>query len=225
MNAPEGSPGPKSRRAWRSPWAWFVLIGVVALGLTADLGLKRWSFRHVADQPVSMHREAIRQPGWRIPPHDPVVVIPKLLNLHLVKNDGAVFGIGSNQVMFFIVFTMGALTAALLVFGRWTTRNATTAHVAIGLILAGGLGNLYDRLRFGFVRDFLHMLPGWRLPFGLNWPGGSNEVFPWVFNAADVMLLLGMGTLMIYMNSLDKRRKAKEGADGVAVAAGDAPAR
>ncbi|MFQ5932192.1 MAG: hypothetical protein ACE5MM_07275, partial [Nitrospiraceae bacterium] len=68
------------------------------------------------------------------------------------------------------------------------------------------------RLKFGFVRDYLHMLPGWKIPFGWRWPGGSDEVFPWVFNAADVMLLLGMGTLMLYMNSLEKRRKADRAA-------------
>ncbi len=205
MNAPSPSPA-ASRRAWRSPRAWVVLLAVIAAGLTTDLGLKQWSFKNVAPQPVVLDRDG------RIPYHEPVEVLPRLLNLHLVKNDGAVFGIGANQRMFFIVFTLGALAAAFVVFGRWTTSGATTAHVAIGLILAGGLGNLYDRLNFGYVRDFLHMLPGWKLPFGWHWPGGSGEVFPWVFNAADVMLLVGMGLLMLYMNNLEKRRKLAQAA-------------
>jgi signal peptidase II len=201
------------QRAWRSPLAWLVLLVVVAGGLSLDLWLKRWSFENVASTPVIMDREAIRSdPNWRIPPHMPVTVVPRVLNLHLVKNDGAVFGIGANQRMFFVVFTVGALAAAILVFGRWTTRRSPMAHVALGLILAGGLGNLYDRIVFGCVRDFLHMLPGWRLPFGWNWPGGSNEVFPWVFNAADVMLLFGMGLLMLHMNRLEKHRKLAQAA-------------
>ncbi|MHC4128547.1 MAG: signal peptidase II [Planctomycetota bacterium] len=195
-------------RAWRSPLAWIVLLTVVAGGVSLDLWLKHWSFENVAPHPVVLDRDVIRaNPNWHIPPHDPVPVVPRVLNLHLVMNDGAVFGIGANQRMFFVVFTVVALAAAVLVFGRWTTRRATMAHIALALILAGGLGNLYDRITLGFVRDFLHMLPGWRLPFGWNWPGGSTEVFPWVFNAADVMLLLGMGTLMVYMNGLEKRRK------------------
>ena len=57
-----------------------------------------------------------------------------------------------------------------LLFGRWTMAGATVAPVALGLILPGGLGNLYDRIHFRFVRDFLHMLPGWNLPFGWHWP-------------------------------------------------------
>ncbi len=202
------------RRAWRSPLAWIVLLTVVGLGLAADLGLKTWSFNNVAPEPVVLDDAVISQEFWHIPTHPPVVVIPGVLNLHLVKNDGAVFGIGANRRMFFILFTFAALAAAVAVFGRWTTAGATVAHVAIALIIAGGAGNLYDRLQFGFVRDFLHMLPGWQLPFGWNWPGGNTEVFPWVFNMADTMLLFGMGTLMWYMNGLEKRRKVAREASG-----------
>jgi signal peptidase II len=194
-----------------------VLLGVLAFGVSLDLWLKHWSFQNVAPRPVALDPEVIRgNPNWHIPPHDPVEVVPRVLNLHLVRNDGAVFGIGANQRLFFIFFTIAALAAAILVFGCWTTRRATMAHLALGLILAGGLGNLYDRITFGFVRDFLHMLPGWTLPFGWNWPGGSTEIFPWVFNMADVMLLLGMGTLMVYMNGLERRRKQARAARGQA---------
>jgi signal peptidase II len=202
-----------------------VLLGVFAAGVGTDLGLKRWAFQTVAEDPIVLDAEVIEHPYWQIPEHRPVVVIPRLLNLHLVKNEGAVFGIGANQRVFFIAFTIAALAGALVVFGRWTTQRATLAHIAIALILAGGLGNLYDRIRFGFVRDFLHMLPGLNLPFGWNWPGGSTEIFPWVFNVADVMLLMGMGTLMWYMNSLEKERKARQEARESATKDGDAATR
>ncbi len=207
MTSSTGSSDPAARRAWRSPLAWIVLLFATGAGVTADLGLKQWAFHNVAPEPVVLDRDVIQQPSWHIPPHDAVPVIPRVLNLHLVKNEGAVFGIGANQRVFFIFFTIAALAAAAVVFGRWTRADALAAHIAIGLIIAGGVGNLYDRLWFGFVRDFLHLLPGWRLPFGWSWPGGNSEVFPWVFNLADVMLLAGMGTLMWYMNSLEKRRK------------------
>ncbi len=211
-SAPDGSTA--RRRAWRSPLAWAVLLSIFGVGLFLDLGLKHWAFQHVAPNPVVLDRETISQPHWQIPPHEPVAVIPHGLNLHLVKNDGAVFGIGASQRMFFVVFTMAALTAAVVVFGRWTNDRATAAHIAIGLILAGGFGNLVDRLRFGFVRDFLHMLPGWNLPFGWHWRGGNPEVFPWVFNVADMMLLIGMAILMLYMNSVEKQRRlARERAE------------
>ena len=54
------------------------------------------------------------------------------------------------------------------------------------------------------------MLPGYKLPFGWSWPGGSREIFPWVFNTADVMLLLGIGSLMLHIIRAEKRRKRSE---------------
>ena len=130
MNDNPGDQRP--RRAWRSPMAWAVLIAVFAIGATVDLWLKHWTFENVASQPVDLSPEVILDEGTFIPYHDPVVVIPRLLNLHLVKNEGAVFGIGANQRVFFIVFTMAALTAAVAVFARWTTEGSWSAHVAIG---------------------------------------------------------------------------------------------
>jgi signal peptidase II len=83
-----------------------------------------------------------------------------------------------------------------------------SSHIAIGLILAGGLGNLYDRMVFGAVRDFLHMLPGWELPNGWMWPGNTtSEVFPWVFNVADVLLLAGMALFVVTSFAEDIRTK------------------
>ena len=63
------SPTQTHCRAWRSPLAWTVLLGVLVAGLALDLGLKHWSFQNVAPQPVVLDREAIRAPNWHIPPH------------------------------------------------------------------------------------------------------------------------------------------------------------
>ena len=194
--------------AYRSVQAWLVLLTVLTVGLAVDLGLKRWSFENIANQPVVLDRQQLlRNPYWRIPRHEPVTVVPRVLELHLVENRGAVFGIGADQRIFFIVFTVCALIAALVVFARWTTSDSRMAHVALGLVLAGGVGNLYDRVQFSVVRDFLHLFPGWTLPFGWRWGGHSNEIFPWVFNVADVMLLTGMALLMLHMNRRDRRRR------------------
>ncbi len=53
-----------------------------------------------------------------------------MLVLHLVKNDGADFGIGADQRMFFIVFTLGAPTAALIVFGMSSATTSATSATA-----------------------------------------------------------------------------------------------
>ena len=88
------------------------------------------------------------------------------------------------------------------------------AHVALALLIAGGLGNLYDRVLFACVRDFIHPLPGVTLPFGIRWPGGSREVWPYVSNVADLFLLLGIGALLVYSwRKPDERTTPPEPAD------------
>ena len=187
--------------AWRSPKSWAILLLVMIVGFCADICTKSLAFEKVADAPVVLQREQLLSNAYwsPIPAHDGIVVIPgRLLNFRLVLNDGAVFGIGSRQRVFFICFTLLALCIAGWIFGRHTTKDNTVAHIALGLILGGGLGNLYDRIFIGRVRDFMYMLPDRHLPFGWSWPGGNPELFPWIFNTGDVLLLTGMALLMIF---------------------------
>jgi signal peptidase II len=226
---------PDSRRAFHSPKAWARLFIVLLIGMGIDLGSKSWTFANVTDAPVILDRQQLlaNRHFNPIPRHDSVTVLPfGLLDFQLVINRGAVFGIGEDNRIFFIAFTILALGAGAFVFSRYTQQRHRIAHIALGLILAGGLGNLYDRMAYGVVRDFLHMLPGWNLPFGWRWPaGGSSNVFPWVFNVADVMLLVGIGLFMIHINRVEKQRHEEEragqeqaAADGHAPDSATAPA-
>ena len=199
----DGTRTPQVQHPARFAWtAWTLLIVVVALGLSLDLGSKQWAFERVANQPVQIDRAAVlADPGYSpIPPHGGIVALPgSLLDFRLVLNSGAVFGIGAHQRWFFISFSVIAVGVAMFLFGWRTEAKNRMLHIGIAMILAGALGNLWDRLLIGRVRDFLHMLPGWKLPFGLHWPGGSPEVWPWIFNIADVLLLAGMGLVMLDM--------------------------
>jgi signal peptidase II len=194
--------------ARRSIKAWLLLLAIVLVGLTADLVTKDWAFVTVTGEPVELVYAEIIDGVNPIPWHEGVGVIPPdLLDLRLVLNRGAVFGIGQGRRVEFVIFTAIAITVAIAVFGWWTRARAHLAHVAIGFILAGGLGNLYDRVAIGAVRDFLHLFPRWELPLGISWPGGTTEVFPWVFNIADVELLLGMGLLLIHVHLSDRQAR------------------
>ena len=202
MSSPAGQPAPSDRPAWRCAGCWALLVAITLSGLALDLATKAWAFRTVAGQPVELpYDEIAGNPSYRLPWHQGVRALPgDLLDFRLVLNHGAVFGLGQQRRPVFIAFTAVAVVAAVGVFGWWTTQRARWAHVGIALVLAGGLGNLHDRLVFGAVRDFLHMTPRWNLPFGLRWPGGSGELFPWVFNVADVLLLTGMALLLFTAN-------------------------
>ena len=190
-----------SNPSWKSPRAWVILLTVMLAGFSIDLLTKAWAFQNVANQPVLLARDQLlSNPHWTpIPIHEGVVAIPgRLLNFRLVLNDGAVFGIGSQKRTFFIFFTFAALGIAGWIFSRHTTKSNTLAHIAIGLVLGGGLGNLYDRIFVGRVRDFMYLFPDRHLPFSWSWPGNNTELFPWIFNTGDVLLLTGMGLLMLF---------------------------
>lgn len=186
-------------QAWRSQRAWIVLMLTAILGLAADLGSKYVAFDWIAGTPVRLDREAVLEIGnanYMIPPHDPVTVVPHVLEFKLLANHGAVFGIGQGKRWFFILFTLLALVISVGMFAGWTTARDHLAHVAIGLVLAGGVGNLYDRYFYAFVRDFIHPLPGVTLPFGIAWPSGSREAWGYVSNVADLFLIIGIAVLM-----------------------------
>lgn len=193
--------------------AWVYLLVACVLALATDLASKEIAFRTVADAPVPVVREEVlrvkRDIDPRaitqelIPKHEPVTVIPSVLDFQLVLNPGAVFGSGPGQRGFFIGFTVIALGFALAMFGKWTLAQDRWAHAGIGLLVGGGLGNLYDRLFHACVRDFIHPLPGVKWPFGWRFMG-TDEVWPYVSNLADLYLLIGIGILLVHLYRRDK---------------------
>ncbi|MBX3375698.1 MAG: signal peptidase II [Phycisphaeraceae bacterium] len=211
---------PRRDSAIRSRRAWSVLIIVVFLGLSSDLFSKWIAFREIGPQPVAVDRDAVLAAQAKgeslsrlIPPDvKPVPIVPNLLDFTLVLNPGAVFGIGAGKRWFFVAFTVAALLLAVWMFGAWTRSRDAWAHVGIGLLVSGGLGNLYDRLAYGCVRDFIHPLPGVLLPFGWTMPlSGGREVWPYVSNVADLWLLIGIAMLMWFLWRQGKSNKSQPG--------------
>lgn len=205
---PSPSPARNSGATLRSSRAWVTLLVIVLLSVVIDLWSKHAAFEQVANAPVSVVRDEVMRVKREIdpraiteqliPPHAPKVVVPHLLHFTLVLNPGAVFGVGPGQRLFFITFTLVALSFAMFMFAKWTTPTNTWAHVAIGLLIGGGLGNLYDRLQYACVRDFIHPLPGVNWPFGLA-PLGNREIWPYVSNLADLFLLIGIFMLLRHL--------------------------
>lgn len=190
---------------------------VIVLGV--DLASKYAAFEWVGDRPVTLVRDWEAVEAWWLEgdhtrlvvvssdPHAELVqvpgrtVVPSVLNLKLHTNTGAVFGLGAGKRWVFVSVSIVAVFVLAWLFW-FSPPRAWVYHAALALVLAGALGNLYDRVIYGAVRDMLHMLPGVDLPFGLRWPGqggmpGSTEVWPWVFNIADVSLLAGVAGVMI----------------------------
>lgn len=210
--------GPPAWPAWRSVSAWVLLAVVTLGGLAIDLASKSMAFASVAGEPVRVRREDVVELTARgrglealLPFHEPRTVVPGVLEFQLVLNKGAVFGLGAGKRWVFVTFTVIAIGVGLWAFGRWTHARDRLSHVSIALVLAGGLGNVYDRLMFACVRDFIHPLPNVHLPLGWHWPNDpSGEVWPWVSNVADLFLILGVAGLMLSMWRTPKHDGAGE---------------
>ena len=191
--------------AGRSVAAVVFVVSVTLAGFAADLLTKSLAFRYVADHPVVLSRNAGGHEAV-LPDHRPIVVVPKVLALKLTTNTGAVFGLGRGSQWLFIAASVVAVVALGQLFYVGPP-GAFGRHLAIGLILAGALGNLYDRLMFKAVRDLFWLFPGVRLPFGLTWPGGASDLYPWLFNLADAALLVGVVMLVVILWRDDTPRR------------------
>lgn len=197
---------------------------LTVVGLVADLWSKEWAFDNLA--PDEKHH-----------------FVPGLLDLQLSLNSGALFGMGSGMVWLFISASLVALGFVLYLFASSHPKQRVI-HLALGMILAGALGNLHDRVihqydmvtvkakgevsqysvlgaiipggdedivrirpwwmtggdraypksalaggvkRVGVVRDFLKITP----------KIGETDIWKWVFNVADVLLVVGVSLLLL----------------------------
>lgn len=198
--------------AWRDWRSWAGFVAIIVLGIVLDLGSKWWAFEHVAEAPAhpvpaEVMLRLAHDPatvGLALPPHDPMPVVPGVLDFFLVLNPGAVFGAGPGQRWAFISFTGVTLLFAVYVFACWTRRGQWLTQGALAMVIAGGVGNLYDRVTLGVVRDFLHFFPGTNLPFGLRWPSGNAELWPYISNVADKFVLFGIAVLMVKLWRVDR---------------------
>lgn len=228
QDTPSKPTTPPIEMSRRRPSVWLRFLLVVAALLAFDLGLKDWSFNHIADTPIRVQTAESGGPqvlipdgeggDWkvvsrtgpngeppRIPHHDPTVVMPGGLNLQLTLNTGAVFGTGQGGRPIFILVSAVAVVVIVVLLYR-SPAKAWFYHAGLAMILAGALGNLYDRVRFSAVRDMLHMLPEVDLPFGLAWPGGATGVWPWIFNVADVALIAGVASVLLVSYASDRKQ-------------------
>lgn len=112
-----------------------------------------------------------------------ITIIPYLFNFKLIYNIGAAWGIMAGKQVFLIVLSIVFL--AIFIFYYIKEKDKTwLLNITFGFLIAGCLGNLYDRIVLGYVRDFIQFA---------FW-----ESFP-VFNFADVALCIGVVLFVIYL--------------------------
>jgi signal peptidase II len=231
--------------ALRSGGAVVLFVAVASAGLAGDLWSKHAVFdellpaAYVGDPRAIAHGRRIKEHLESLPAYadmsparrGPEVTSGVLRSLNrtrqvmpglcftLSTNPGVVFGIDVPRVA---VWAATALTTLLVVcFFATSEAKARWLHVALGMILAGAVGNLYDRLVATVavpgldepirhqVRDFID---GSQIAIG-----GIN--YPYIFNIADVLLVVGVGILMVHWY-LAGRKVTSGGEQGDRSAAG-----
>jgi len=114
-------------------------------------------------------------------------VIDGFFNITYVRNTGVAFGIFSSisspaKSVLLSVFTACA-AVVVITFSVRTPAHNRLLQIALSLVLGGALGNLYDRLAYGYVVDFLELYAG-----SYHWPS---------FNVADSAISIGVALLAI----------------------------
>ena len=119
-------------------------------------------------------------------PGETLIVIPKVFHLTFVLNPGAAFGLMAGRTWIFVVTAL--LVVGGVIYGQFRIpRGETLTRLAIGMIGGGALGNLYDRLVIGRVVDYLDF-----------------QIWPFVFNFADSMIVVGVGLFMLRVYQEEK---------------------
>ena len=163
---------------------WMPFVAVAALAAAVDLVSKAWIFGRLG------------MPGSS----PPIVLVPRFLALETNLNEGALFGMGQGMGSVFAAVSVLAIIGIVALVSRPATRCDRWLLVALGLIVGGIVGNLYDRLGLPglrwhaplerrdeavfAVRDWIHAT----VPGVIDWP---------IFNLADSWLVVGAGMLLL----------------------------
>lgn len=148
-----------------------IYILIIILGLILDRVSKIYAINNFIENPIS----------------------GKILNFTYLENRGAAFGILQNNRFFFLILTIAIVGFLIYYFIKNYKKNNKILNIAIAFIIAGALGNFYDRLFNAYVVDFIEF---------------AFVKFP-VFNVADIFVTLGSGLLIIYMIFFDQGEKIK----------------
>lgn len=150
---------------------WIRIISTIVIVLVVDLTTKHFLFRV-----------------------DYFNLIPNVISIATNGgNSGAAWGIFSGKKLFLILMSV-AMIVALFAFNHFVKKKNWTYCLSFGFIVGGAVGNLIDRIAFGYVRDFI-FLDFWK-------------TFP-IFNMADSFLCVGAVMLCVYVLFMSGNKNEK----------------
>ena len=120
------------------------------------------------------------------------ILSSKFINILLIWNEGVAFGLFAFEDKFFYNFITGFIMIIILVLIYFITKTSGVEKYSFLIILSGALGNVFDRIVYSAVPDFIDI---------------HYHNFHWfIFNVADIFITLGV-LLLIYVEIFLKNKK------------------
>lgn len=122
----------------------------------------------------------------RLKDSEPIVLIKNTLEFYYLPNGntGAAFGmLKGHQILFLIIALIISMLLLFLIYNMPNDKKFTIINVVLTLIIAGGIGNMIDRIRLNYVVDFIYFCL-------IDFP---------IFNVADMYVSIGTAVLVILL--------------------------
>ncbi|MEZ4393441.1 MAG: signal peptidase II [Polyangiales bacterium] len=189
-------------------WAFFFALSAGTAGL--DLWSKAWALNRLS-RPIANPPPLCAPPPGRPgidylmqrQPSETLTLIRDYLDLTYAENCGGAWGLlhGARETLrrpFFLLVTVAAVAYIVHLY-RTLEQGQRVMKVALPLVLGGAIGNLVDRVRLGYVVDFIHM--HWR--HRSHWP---------TYNVADIAITVGIGLMLLEYILEPRRARARKAA-------------
>ena len=121
-------------------------------------------------------------------------LIEGFLNIDYCENEDGMMGIFRNLPNSRLIIATVVILAGIFVYLLVSKNRGKWLNTALALIISGALGNFIDRIFLGYVRDMIHVI--------INI--GGKEFFPYIFNVADMALVVGAIMLILDILFIDK---------------------
>ena len=184
-----------------------IYLAILVAGLSLDLGTKNWMFEHLGlpGEYLSEEQPQANATWW---------IIDGVFGFQTSLNQGALFGMGQGKAHLFALFSFVAIAGILVWLFFFRGLSSLFLTVVLGMLSAGILGNLYDRLgmhglkwnhagQFHEAGDPVCAVRDWILVMIGNWPWPN-------FNIADSLLVCGAILLAIFTFLSEERGERRE---------------
>jgi signal peptidase II len=201
MAVVSGATGERSFPAGRARGRWIGFFAIAAVVTVADQLSKAW---------VAANFGRASSSGVPGTPGGPSRILGDWVRIAVSHNDGGIFGLLGSSALLLGLASLVVIVAIVLYQARAGVLGHPLLTVALGLLLGGAIGNLIDRLRLGYVIDWVDM--------------GIGQTRWYTFNVADASISTAIVLLLVLGLFGERFAPRAESEEGKAAAPASEPA-